>query len=118
MFIKIKEQGLRFDNYCWNEYVKKVDWENLAGSSNQAAMYGAMKASAYFDGVELPTWRDAGVFITSLEIEEMQKFVAAFEAMNEWKQFLDLAKQTIEEQTPAEAKKKPLKESKKTLKQP
>ena len=46
----------------------------------------------------------------------MQKFVAAFEAMNEWKQFLDLAKQKIEEQTPAEAKKKPLKQSAKTMK--
>lgn len=116
MFIKIKEQGLRFDNYCWNEYVKKVDWENLSGSSNQAAMYGAMRSSAYFDGVELPIWRDAGVFITSLDKEEMQKFVAAFEAMNEWKQFLDLAKQKIEEQTPAETKKKPLKVSAKTTK--
>ena len=117
MFIKIKEQGLRFDNYCWNEYVKKVDWENLAGSSNQAAMYGAMKSFAYSEEMEMPTFKDARNFLDSLKADEMQKFVAAFEAMNEWKQFLDLAKQTLEEQTPAEAKKKPLKVSRKILKQ-
>jgi hypothetical protein len=118
MFIKIKEQGLRFDNYCWNEYVKKVDFENLAGSSNQAAMYGAMKSFAYFEGIELPNWRDAGVFITSLDVEDMQKFVAAFEAMNEWKQLLNLAKQETETEIPGEAKKKRSKASSKTLKQP
>ena len=79
-------------------------------------MYGAMKSFAYFEGIELPSWREAGVFITSLDVEEMKKFVSAFESMNEFKQFLDLAKQAIEEQTPAEAKKKPLKVSGKTTK--
>ena len=113
--IIIKGRRLLFDNYCWHEYVKRVDWDNMLGSSNKAALYGALAAAAYDEGTEKPDWKEVGEFMRTFEPEDNNKLKDAFEAMNEWKAFVKKVEDEVELSKEV-TKKKPSKASKKTLK--
>lgn len=112
--IVIQGKELYFDNYCWHEYVKRVDWENLSGSSNQAATYAALASAAYTNGEEKPEWKAAGEFYRSMNDDEKRRLKEAFEGMQEYKAFLGVIEKEAEKLNPKDAKKKPLKASRKT----
>lgn len=116
MVVKLKDKTLLFDNYCWHEYVKRVDWENISGSSNQSAIYAGIASFAYSEGLEKPSWKEVGEFVRGLKPEDMEKVKDAFEAMNEYKAFVEKVHGEVAALTAAETKKKQTKASKKILK--
>ncbi len=111
--ITVKGRQLLFDNYTWHEYVKRVDWDNMAGSSNQAGVYAALASAAYTNGTDKPDWKEAGEFVRSFKPDELTKVKDAFEAMQEYKLFVEELNKQKESLVPV-TKKKPLKPSKKT----
>jgi hypothetical protein len=113
-YIKLQGRGLLFDNYCWHEYVKRVDWENLSGSSNQAAIYAGLASNAYTEGEEKPSWKEVGEFVRSLSLEDIEKVKVEFEAMNEYKKFIEKLAESATDSVKVDTKKKHSKALKKT----
>jgi len=114
MVIEIKGRMLRFDNSTWHSWVKNVNWDNLNGTSNRAAVYAALESYAYDNRLPYPDWKEAGEFCESLNEEELKKVIAAFESMDDYKKYLEKIKEEVKKLTPAETKKKRLKASPKT----
>lgn len=108
--IVIHGKELLFDNYCWHEYIKRVDWGN-PGSYNQAALFAALASGAYSNGEECISWKDSGAMWRKMTDDEKKKLKSAFEEMQEFKLFVKELEKQLAEEKPEESKKKPLKAS-------
>ncbi len=108
MYINIQGRGLKFNNYTWRVFLENVDWENYLASCSYAAVYGALRACTYAKKVPVDyTFEESCDWWDGLKSEDRQLIKESFEAMIEYKSFVDaLQKETLTELTPLDAKKK------------
>lgn len=104
-------RGLKFNQLAYINFYKKVDQEDYVGTFHYAAVWGALKATAYVKGLEFTeNWETVCEWVDAISVEDKEKITHEFSSTATFK---NLVKDGSEEKEPP--KKKTLKNTMMTV---